>query len=821
MISYDYLMATGGVPLIDFVGHSTGGVWSMMWANQHPHNVGNIFALGSPFNGSEVGHRIRVDWMQGVLSPYAVTWLIENPSSFDNTDIEKSIALRQGWNNAVAQNPNLRLHTVASTGCMIFLAGVGGWVSAIYGAALGSATLGLPGMLGAALLSSVVVGLTVGHYLVNYLIMSMEFVGSRWIFPDDVAVARTSAFAQGFSGVTSTKQIDYFVGGPHNTGLRSHPNMFPTPHNLLVKDSRVVAHIIANFSDFNYTIQNDEATITGFKTNRSIRSVVIPRYVNGETVTFIGDIAFANQALISRVTIPNTVTAIGASAFRNNGQLWVVDFEPGSRLTSIGNMAFDGCVGLGTVHLPHGVRSIGNLAFNRTDMVNFTLPASVNSVGIGAFNFLPYVNLTFTWHYNPNLSTETFWRHVTSVVIPEHITAISDGAFENMDRLTSITIPRNIRSIGNRAFARNFNLRTVWFESGSQLEFIGDEAFWACSNLFNIPIPASVTRIGKDAFWFSGIWSATPNNSVIYAGSGQNVWAVGAVGTVPNNTTLRADTVGIANGTFMNQAIPRLHILSGVRHFGINAFHNSTVTVWGHSFEFRGTTLTRYIGQNTVVDNIPNFITHIVHGAFANSSITQVTIPYSVFFISPGVFSTAQNLQNIWVEDGSNHFISYDGVLYESRNGIARTLFAFPASSNKTDILIPNTVTLIAERAFFGAIGLHTVTFEQGSFLSAIERSAFELSGLQSIDLYLTNWLSYIGDWAFMFADLTSVNVPASVEHIGIGAFGRNYNLTDFTFLRSLSIHKNITTIGGYIFADNTPSTVIIAQGDGVDVLKN
>jgi len=540
--------------------------------------------------------------------------------------------------------------------------------------------------------------------------------------------------------------------------------------------------------------------------------LVLPDKIGEQDVIAISNFAFADQTGVTRVTIPKFVISIGTSAFINNIQLHTINFATNGNLAIIDNRAFEN-TNLWQVDLPNTVTSIGSWAFNRTEMNNFILPASVTSVGINAFNFLPVLGLTFTWHHNPNLSTVNFRQHVTNVILPENRTRISNGAFEEMYRLASISIPANVETIDNRAFAGTSNLTTVNFANGSKLKSIGFEAFRG-SGLSQIGIPASVTEIAGDAF--SGT-SLPAQNGVMYADN----WAVGVVGTVPNNTTLRADTVGIANGTFMNQAIPRLNLPSTMKHIGYLAFHSSTTTVWGHSFEFRGTTLTRYIGQNTVVDNIPNFITHIAHGAFANSSITQVTIPYSVFFISPGVFSTAQNLQNIWVEDGSNHFISYDGVLYESRNGIARTLFAFPASSNKTDILIPNTVTLIAERAFFGAIGLHTVTFEQGSFLSAIERSAFELSGLQSIDLYLTNWLSYIGDWAFMFADLTSVNVPASVEHIGIGAFGRNYNLTDFTFLRSLSIHKNITTIGGYIFADNTPSTVIIAQGDGVDVLKN
>jgi len=56
MISYDFFRATGIIPLINMVGHSTGGIWNMMWANRHPHNVSRMFALGSPFDSSDIAY---------------------------------------------------------------------------------------------------------------------------------------------------------------------------------------------------------------------------------------------------------------------------------------------------------------------------------------------------------------------------------------------------------------------------------------------------------------------------------------------------------------------------------------------------------------------------------------------------------------------------------------------------------------------------------------------------------------------------------------------------------------------------------------------
>lgn len=76
MISYDYLQATGAIPLINMISHSTGGVWNMMWANQHPHNVHSMYAIAAPFSGSDTGTAIRNDWLSLYSLPHG---MINNP----------------------------------------------------------------------------------------------------------------------------------------------------------------------------------------------------------------------------------------------------------------------------------------------------------------------------------------------------------------------------------------------------------------------------------------------------------------------------------------------------------------------------------------------------------------------------------------------------------------------------------------------------------------------------------------------------------------------------------------------------------------------
>ncbi len=79
-----------------------------------------------------------------------------------------------------------------------------------------------------------------------------------------------------------------------------------------------------------------------------------------EGVTSIGCCAFSSEALTS-VTIPNSVTSIGNSAFGGCSSLSSITIPEG--VTSIGDWAFWGCSSLSSITIPEGVTSIGDYAF--------------------------------------------------------------------------------------------------------------------------------------------------------------------------------------------------------------------------------------------------------------------------------------------------------------------------------------------------------------------------------------------------------------------------------------------------------------------------
>lgn len=87
---------------------------------------------------------------------------------------------------------------------------------------------------------------------------------------------------------------------------------------------------------------------------------------------------------------------------------------------------------------------------------------------------------------------------VTSVTIPDSVTAIPDYAFGFCSQLTNISIPNSVTFIGFSAFNSCTSLKSITLPSS--LSTIQSYAFYNCGNLKTIRIPVSVTSIGNYAF---------------------------------------------------------------------------------------------------------------------------------------------------------------------------------------------------------------------------------------------------------------------------------------------------------------------------------
>ena len=112
--------------------------------------------------------------------------------------------------------------------------------------------------------------------------------------------------------------------------------------------------------DFEF-IQNVDGGLTITRYRGARRQVVIPDTLHGINVTMISDRVFEYRSNLLSVAIPNTVTMIGASAFRG--------------------------IGFTSITLPASLRTIGRQAFSGNPFTRITLPANITETNMRAGDF--------------------------------------------------------------------------------------------------------------------------------------------------------------------------------------------------------------------------------------------------------------------------------------------------------------------------------------------------------------------------------------------------------------------------------------------------
>ena len=206
-------------------------------------------------------------------------------------------------------------------------------------------------------------------------------------------------------------------------------------------------------------------------------------------------------------------------------------------------------------------------------------------------------------------------------------------------------------------------------------------------------------------------------------------WGFGAVSSGElHNAVYKGDFIKIDPGSDAEESTHNFIIRLDLTNWDWNTKTGATFTVTvaaaTNTFFFDPTTgmITGYNGTDTVVV-IPSKINGITvetigHTAFRYSSVTSVTIPDSVTFISDSAFAYCFNLTNISIPNSvtSIGFSAFGGctklesiTLPSSLRSISEALFS--GCSQLTTIHIPVSVTSIENDAFDGCPSSMTVTY--------------------------------------------------------------------------------------------------------------
>jgi hypothetical protein len=400
---------------------------------------------------------------------------------------------------------------------------------------------------------------------------------------------------------------------------------------------------------------NLTVTITGY--TGPAGAVIIPSMTNGLPVTAIGANAFYPNPNVTDVTIPESVTSIGASAFEGTGLTSVT--IPAS-VTRIGDLAFSKCYRLLSISV-----NATNQIYSSVDGVlhdkaqttvfqypggkagNYTVLSSVSSIYAYAFAYCH--NLTgVTIPTAAVIGVVAFGSctSLTNVSMGSSATIIGAGAFSSCSSLIDVTLGSNVVDIQDNAFSSCAGLASITIPN--KVTNIGVGVFSFCSSLASVTIPNSVANIAAYAFSYcTSLTNVIGGNGVTNIGTQAFIMCSNLVGvTIGNSVTSIGDDAFNSCYSLNGLAIP-----NSVRYIGHTAFQGCESL----------TNLTIGDGVTTLVDGafeyctsltnvtIGNGLTNIPPYAFWNcTSLTTVTLGTKISYISSGAFATCPNLAGVY-----------------------------------------------------------------------------------------------------------------------------------------------------------------------------
>ena len=423
-----------------------------------------------------------------------------------------------------------------------------------------------------------------------------------------------------------------------------------------------------------------------------------------------------------------------------------------------------------------------------------------------------------TWTYDTGTKTLTisgtgempnyYWRQeapwkglegeMTTLVIKEGVTSISQGVFTWCPNLTSVTVPASVKKIGVYVFSGCHNLPGITvaaenteYTSEDGVLFSKDKTvlvrYSAGHPGTTYAVPDGVKKIEEGAFDGCHLTSVTFPTSLTTIGAR----------VFMNNTALTSVTIPASVET-IGEAAFSSSLLEEIKVDDANTVYAS---VEGVLFNKEKTTLLQYpenrpgstytipptvtmIGREAFLSvhyltsmTIPENVTAIDENAFDHCYVLAlVSISSGVKTIARNAFSFCPSLTQITVNAGNNYYTSVDGVLFDKGKTI---LLTYPAGRPGTEYEVPEGVVSIMENAFASCSNLTSVKIPNsvtemgfGIFQNAEKLASVTIPfGVRKIE----------GALFIRCKELTSVTLPAGVNEIKEEAFLECEKLKDVT----------------------------------------
>lgn len=516
------------------------------------------------------------------------------------------------------------------------------------------------------------------------------------------------------------------------------------------------------------------------------------------TVTEIDADAFSETGGIASVTIPATVTKIGARAFNYCSDLKSITGAEGCDLNqtiaSIGEEAFLGCQELTTPLFPTAMKS---------------LPARIYG----------------------------FCKLLETLEIPAHITEIGDEAFCGAELPRTVRLHSSLKKIGTCGFYME-NLKTVISDSYYPAE-VGESGFYetTCSDgTLDVPTGFKETYAAREVWRdFSNVTEHTMPVAVgdIFGMGGVTYRVTATTDEEAGLRTLEishADTDGATDNKTIEAAnkaaytgdvtIPETLMLMGkgytVTSIAPNAFRGASELT---SVNIRATVgsigeYTFYDCGNLAAVTLPASVKSIGAYAFAYTGIKDMALPEGVSSVGERAFFQARQLESINIPASLTvipaNMFNYCTSLKSIDFGENVTEIGSNALQNctaLTSVRLPSLITKISDYLFSKCSSLTTLDIPES--VTTIGSSAFESCG--SLTVSLPANITTIGNSAFAGVANETFSVPAAITSLPTNLFKGCASLRDVT------LAEGVTAIGASAFASCPSLSIVRVAGAETD----
>lgn len=230
--------------------------------------------------------------------------------------------------------------------------------------------------------------------------------------------------------------------------------------------------------------------------NQKVEKVILP-----DTVTVIGENAFAGCSNLAEINMPRNLSSIGRSTFANCFALKELVFFDG--ISEVPANMCSACYELEKVSLPDSVKIIGESAFSGCRKLSeVRLSNQLESIGRNGFQgcaLLSGINLPDTLK---ELGAQAFLTSgLNEIIIPENIEIIANGTFALCSSLEKAYIPRSVKQIAKDSFYGDSALTIYCGRDSVAHQFAVDNSIPYILNQETLPY----TDVSEEAWYYDAV----------------------------------------------------------------------------------------------------------------------------------------------------------------------------------------------------------------------------------------------------------------------------------------------------------------------------